>query len=243
MLAEVRTIARIQELDDEVHKMQELLAEMPRQIMAEKKALDERKKETAALEAQLAETNSARVRHENELVQHASKLKKLRGQVTLATTEAQLEAFQHEIAFFEKAIGEDEEKVLGLMMRAEELEGEIKERKAAEARALADLQAHFKAAEKKNNEGLEQIKQWKARGAELQKSLTGPFGALYERMRKKFKTGAIVAEAEDGHCKVCLMAMRPALWQEIHADKDKVFHCENCGRILLYDPPEDAYDA
>lgn len=243
MLAEVRTIARIQDLDHEVHKIQDLLAEMPRQIMAEKKALDERKKQTALTEAQLASTTSERVKRENELALHQSKLKKLRAQILLATTEAQLEAFQHEIAFFETAIGDGEEKVLELMMLAEELEAKVKEQKAGDAAGLAALSEHFKTAEKKNNEGLEQIKQLRERAAELQKSLTGPFSALYERMRKKFKTGEIVAYAEEGHCKVCLMAMRPAVWQELHADKDKVFHCENCGRILLYDPPEDSFDA
>jgi predicted nucleic acid-binding Zn-ribbon protein len=46
-----------------------------------------------------------------------------------------------------------------------------------------------------------------------------------------------VAEAVDGRCSACHMALRLQFYQELRISTDGVMFCESCGRILFYNPP------
>jgi hypothetical protein len=59
--------------------------------------------------------------------------------------------------------------------------------------------------------------------------------AEYERIRRTRK-GLAVAEALDGRCKACNMALRLQFYQDLRRC-DQVMYCESCGRILYYTPP------
>ena len=56
----------------------------------------------------------------------------------------------------------------------------------------------------------------------------------YERIRKKTKNTPI-ADATDGHCGACKIALRPQFFQDLRRG-DKIMFCESCGRILTYNP-------
>ena len=58
---------------------------------------------------------------------------------------------------------------------------------------------------------------------------------LYERARRARK-GVGVAEAVEGRCSACHMAMRPQFSQELKRG-DQIMSCESCNRILYYNPP------
>ncbi len=58
----------------------------------------------------------------------------------------------------------------------------------------------------------------------------------YERLRAK-RRGLAVAEAVDGRCSACHMALRLQFYQELRISTDEVMFCESCGRILFYNPP------
>jgi hypothetical protein len=57
----------------------------------------------------------------------------------------------------------------------------------------------------------------------------------YERVRKARK-GIGVAEVIDGRCSACNLALRLQLFQELKRG-DEIMACENCQRILYYNPP------
>jgi len=59
---------------------------------------------------------------------------------------------------------------------------------------------------------------------------------LYERARKARK-GVGVAEAVEGRCSACHMAMRPQFSQDLKRG-DQIMVCESCQRILYYVPPQ-----
>jgi predicted nucleic acid-binding Zn-ribbon protein len=50
-----------------------------------------------------------------------------------------------------------------------------------------------------------------------------------------------VAEAIDGRCSVCNMAMRLQYWQDLKKG-DQILSCESCQRILYYNPPASLED-
>ena len=60
------------------------------------------------------------------------------------------------------------------------------------------------------------------------------FYAEYERVRKKTKNTPI-ADATEGRCSACQIALRPQFFQDLRR-QDRVMFCESCGRILTYNP-------
>ena len=56
----------------------------------------------------------------------------------------------------------------------------------------------------------------------------------YEKVRKA-RRGIGIAEALEGRCSVCNMAMRPQFFQDLKRG-DQVMSCESCLRILYFLP-------
>jgi len=60
--------------------------------------------------------------------------------------------------------------------------------------------------------------------------------SAYERVRK-MRRGIGVAEAVDGRCSQCHMALRLQFFQDLKRG-ERVMQCESCNRILYYNPPQ-----
>jgi hypothetical protein len=60
----------------------------------------------------------------------------------------------------------------------------------------------------------------------------------YERIRRKTK-GTAIADATEGRCDACQIALRPQFFQDLRKG-DRIMFCESCGRILTYNPVVDA---
>jgi predicted nucleic acid-binding Zn-ribbon protein len=57
----------------------------------------------------------------------------------------------------------------------------------------------------------------------------------YERIRKG-RAGVAIAEAIDGRCSACQIALRLQFFQDLKKG-DQVMYCESCARILYHNPP------
>ena len=57
----------------------------------------------------------------------------------------------------------------------------------------------------------------------------------YERIRKG-RRGIAIAEAIDGRCSACQIALRLQFFQDLKKG-DQVMYCESCSRIIYYNPP------
>jgi predicted nucleic acid-binding Zn-ribbon protein len=64
----------------------------------------------------------------------------------------------------------------------------------------------------------------------------------YERVRKtRTRGGQAVAEAVDGRCSACNIALRLQFFQDLKKG-DQILACESCQRILYYNPPVQVED-
>lgn len=236
MLPEISTLARLEQLDAQTHQLQVRLTELPKLLTVEKKAVEAKKKEVEDLQAKLVANEKERRHLEGDIQLRQSKLKKLKAQLEQATSEAQVTAFEHEIQFNTSEISKNEDRELELMEEAEALEPKLKADQAALAAAQKAGMEHFKAGEQEHKAGIAQI----AKNAESAKALVAAldpkFADLYARLRRKYKTGPILCEAIEGNCGVCQMALRLAFWQGVKAEPDKLWQCEECSRILVYNP-------
>jgi len=237
MLPEISTLARLEELDAQTHQLQLRLTELPKLLTAEKKAVESKKKHLEERQGGLAANEKERRLLEGEIQLRQTKLKKLRVQIDQAANDTQFQAFKHEIDFGEAEVAKNEDRVLALMEEAESLEPQVAEEMKELAAAQKAGLEHFKAAEQEHKAGMAQIAQNAVAGKELVATLSPQYAALYDRLRKKYKTGPILCEAVDGNCGVCQMTLRLAFWQGVKAEPDKLWQCEECSRILVYNPP------
>jgi predicted nucleic acid-binding Zn-ribbon protein len=238
MLPEISTLARLEQLDAQTHQLQLRLTDLPKILTAEKKAVEAKKKEVEDLQASLAANEKERRQLEGDIQLRQSKLKKLKSQLEQASSEAQVTAFEHEIQFNETEISKNEDRELELMEQAETLEPKLKAEQANLAAAQKAHVEHFKAAEQEHKAGLAQIAANGATVKELVAALDPKYAQLYEKLRKKYKTGPLLTEAIEGNCGVCQMTLRLAFWQGVKAEPNKLWQCEECSRILVYNPPQ-----
>lgn len=237
MLPEISTLARLEQLDAQTHQLQLRLSELPKILTAEKKSVEEKKKRVEELQARLAADEKECRLLDGEIQMRKSKIKKLRGQIEQAANDTQYQAFQHEIDFAVGEIAKADDRTLALLEEIEELEPRVKTEEAElEIVRKAGLE-HFKAAEQEHKAGLAQMAQNAAASKELLAKLPAQFATLYERLRKKYKTGPILCEAEDGNCSVCQMTLRLAFWQGVKSEPDKLWQCEECSRVIVFNPP------
>ncbi|MBI2685270.1 MAG: hypothetical protein HYX27_03065 [Acidobacteria bacterium] len=237
MLPEISTLAQLERLDAQTHQLQLRLAELPKVLMAEKKAVEAKKKEVEDLQSRLSANEKERRQIEGDIQLRQSKIKKLRAQIEQAANDTQFQAFQHEIQFAEGEISKGEDRELDLMEEAEGLEPKLKADQSALIEAQKAGLEHFRSAEQEHKKGMAQIGQNAAASRELLAKLSPQYAQLYERLRKKYKTGPILSEPDNGTCGVCQMTLRLAFWQGIKADPDKLWQCEECSRVLVYNPP------
>lgn len=236
MLPEISTLARLEQLDAQTHQLQVRLTDLPKILTAEKKAVEAKKKQVDDLQTKLTSSEKERRSLEGDVQLRQAKLKKLKTQLEQAASEAQVTAFEHEIQFNETEISKNEDRTLELMEEAETLEPKLKQEQAALTTAQKAGLEHLKAAEQEHKAGMPQIARNAENVKELVAALDPKYAQLYERLRKKYKTGPILCEAIEGNCGICQMALRLAFWQGVKAEPGKLWQCEECSRILVYNP-------
>jgi hypothetical protein len=74
-----------------------------------------------------------------------------------------------------------------------------------------------------------------AQRGHLVTTILKPMLGHYERLSKRHP-GSVVSDATNGRCGGCHLELRPQLYQELRSVPDVLF-CENCKRILYYNPP------
>src|SRR5262249_34776499 len=185
--------------------------------------------------AALAANQKERKKCEGEIQMQEQKISKLKDQMVGAKTNEQYRAFQNEIEFCQKEIRKSEDRILELMSESDPLEKNVKAAETALKAEKAEVDAEKKQARERTTAD-------EASAAELQKERAGIVKDVspavyqrYERARAARK-GIGVAEAVDGRCSRCNMALRPQFFQDLKRG-DQIMSCESCQRILYYNPP------
>jgi predicted nucleic acid-binding Zn-ribbon protein len=197
----------------------------------------------------IAKEEALRRKEESDIADLKQKLERTKKKLDMTTTTTQLTALEHEAAFARSEISRIEDAELESMERSEELEAQrahadaaVTEAAAIHARESADADTEIAAGEISLNE-IE--KKRAAVRAEIVTSETGEASlATYDRIARA--KGSAVSEALNQKCMACQMMVRPQRWNDLKdnsADAESsrtLMTCENCGRMLYYDPARDS---
>jgi predicted nucleic acid-binding Zn-ribbon protein len=239
VIEDVERALRLQETDLKIAALQAEIAQLPKHVAQIEKQLESHlrrlEKDQAALSANVKE----RKQRELDIQAQQQKISKLRDQMMLAKTNEQYRAFQHEIEYCENEIRQAEDRILDLMAESEPLEAAVKAAEAALAVEKKQVEQEKAAAKKRTDEDRAALAAEQQKRQELFEAMPPALRTVFERLKKRHANGLVVADATNGTCAGCRLALRPKYFQDLkHATT--VMFCENCGRILRYDPPIDA---
>jgi len=234
MVQDLVLALRLQALDRKIAALDTEIATLPKHVAEIEKRLEAHSRRLEADRAALAANQRERKKMEGDIQLHEQKMSKLREQMGAAKTNEHYQAFQKEIAFVQGEVRKCEDKIIVLMEQSEPLDKNVK---AAEISLKAEQQdveaAKVKAVERTaldKKELAELVAERKGIAVQMEPKLF----TEYERVRKKTKNTPI-ADATDGRCSACQIALRPQFFQDLRK-QDRVMFCESCSRLLTYNP-------
>lgn len=234
MLQDLALALRLQALDRKIAALEAEVATLPKHIADIEKKLESHTRRVEADRAALAANQRDRKKAEGDIQVHGQKISKLRDQMAGAKNNEQYKAFQNEIAYAEGEVRKAEDKILDQMEQSEALDKNVK---AAEDQ-LKSEQQHVERekvhARERTAADQKEVAEKQNDRASIVAEMAPVFYKEYERIRKKTKNTPI-ADATDGRCSACHIALRPQFFQDLRRG-DKIMQCESCGRMLTYNP-------
>jgi predicted nucleic acid-binding Zn-ribbon protein len=228
--AELERIIALQKLASAAHDAERRLADEPERERAMETRLDAARQNVATAKERLTENQNARRAVEKDVAVHQGRLSKFREQAMAVKTNQEYAAVQKEIGFAQGEIKTLEDRILELMVDADDLTATVKhseselaaEQKSVEAdrRAMTAEHATLKAS-------LEKIA---AERAEVVRGLSARTLAIFELVASR-RHGVAVAQARDGICMVCHVRLRPQVFNTVLRN-DQIVQCDSCQRIL-----------
>ena len=236
MLPDLKWAVRLQDIDNRVAELTREISSLPKHIAEIEKKLEAHERKLEADRAALAANQKDRRRFETEIQVQQQKISKLKDQMLEAKTNEQYRAFQHEIEYCEKEIRRAEDRILDLMGESEPLERNVKAAEGALKQEKTQVEAEKHQARERSARDQRELDQLGGERNSITTQMTPKVLSAYERVRK-LRRGIAVAEAVDGRCSQCHIALRLQFFQDLKRS-EQVMHCESCSRILYYNPPE-----
>jgi len=227
------SLIELQEIDLKLDKVQEERGDLPTVVENLKSTLDNKNN---LLQEQIEAIKSLKVDlslMETELDSLKEQLKKYESQLYQVKTNKEYDAIANEtenvkkkISDLETAILESTEKIENLTNSNEEIENDIK-------KLSEDYDDNNVALQDKINASSEEENLLKHEREIVEKKLSIQQMKTYQRIRSA-KKGMAVAYCNGGVCSGCFSFIPPQKVVEIRSMK-RLFYCESCGRILVWD--------
>src|ERR1051325_9771340 len=233
MHPDLKLVVRLQELDNRLAELAREIAALPRHVAEIEKKLIQHERKLEADRAALAANQKERKKCEGDVQEQM--ISKLKDQMLQAKTNEQYRAFQHEIEYCQTEIRKSEDRILELMGESEPLDKNVKAAEVALKTEKAQVEAEKQQAREDTAADQKASKDLEAERAKAVEGMAKSTYQLYDRIRKARK-GIGVAEAIDGRCSACNMAMRLQFFQDLKRS-GQIMTCESCHRILYYNPP------
>jgi predicted nucleic acid-binding Zn-ribbon protein len=132
-----------------------------------------------------------------------------------------------------KQISALETTVLEQMEVFEGAEKELQERAPEVEKLSTDMQARFAEFDEQTKSLQKLLADGHAERERLMTELPRTVSGLYKRISARIRDGIAVAEARNGACTACYMALRPQVMADVRRGEE-VITCDNCNRILYY---------
>jgi len=232
LLAELKKLVDLQELDQAIQEVTQGLNKLPEDLKAEAEVLEELKAEHAALLTALEDLKSQRRETETEMADMEAGIKKSRQRLMEIKSNIEYKAMLKEIAFKEDQRDQKETRILELMdlMEAKNQVIAAQEKKTREQQAfLAQQEVELKVQMEKLKAQLAVLEDQRKK---LRKGLPAALLKRYEFIRQR-RNGTAIAPVREGVCHGCHMNILPQQFIDLQKGVE-ILQCPHCQRILYW---------
>ena len=242
MKAELSHLIALQNADTNIRRLQAEIESIPERRAEIEKEFDQRAFEIRALEQRRDNGRQERARLESEIFEQKQRAERADRNLMAAKKPEEYTAAIREADAARKQISAFETQVLEQMEIADQAEKDLAERAPEVEKLGADMKARFKAFDEQVQTQQQQVENAKAERERLMNELPKATSAMYKRIASRIRDGVAMAEARNGACMACYMALRPQIMADVRRGEE-VITCDNCNRILYYAPANAAQPA
>jgi predicted nucleic acid-binding Zn-ribbon protein len=237
--AELQQLVALQKLDTSIRRLQEELEAIPKRRAEIEAEFDQRAFEIRALETTRDDAQHTRARLEIEIAEQRARAERAERNLMSSKKQDEYTAAIREADAARKQISALETQVLEQMEASDKAEGSLTERTAEIASLNSDRDARLKAFDEETRLQAEKVAASRSERERLMNALPKSMASLYGRISARIRDGVAVAEARNGACMACFMALRPQAMAQVRRGEE-VVTCDNCNRILYYAPSDSA---
>jgi uncharacterized protein len=236
MIVAIENLVRLQKVDDEIRALETRLAAIPKEIEALQKEIQAERDNLDQATKALAETQKGQRAHETKLSAAEEKVKKYKDQLMSVKTNDEYKVMQHQIEVATREVSDVEDEILRDFDAVKELEERKRQRHAELEKGQKEISAMEKELETERGRLEGEAAERRAARAAILGTIPEDLLEDYEQIART-RGGIAVAEAVDERCQVCMVRMRPQVFQDLRVG-GKILHCESCRRILYYQEKE-----
>lgn len=232
MNPDLERLIRLQQIETGVEEARRKIAEHPQRIQAIERRLAAAREVLAAARQRLTDCQNKRRVEEKDLAITQARLAKYKDQLLEVKTNREYQAMLHEIEAAQSDVRTHEDRILEMMIEADELTAAVKqgEVELKEADQDAALQQEAIARERTALEA--ELERTADVSASLAAEISPEALAIFEQIARSRK-GIAVAEARNGLCTICHVRLRPQVFNEVRRNA-AIIQCDSCRRILYY---------
>lgn len=233
MKAELEQLVALQNADTGIRRLQAELESTPRRRAEIEKEFDQRASEFKELEQKRDAARAARALLDKEMSEQRTRAEKAERDLMSSNNSKSYEAAIREADAARKHISELETKILEQMEAADSAEKSLAEREPEFSTLRTELEERLRGFEEQTRSQEQEIASLRVERERLFSTLPQGVKGTYQRIVSRIRDGVAVAEARNGSCSACFIALRPQVMAEIRRGEEIII-CDNCNRILYY---------
>jgi predicted nucleic acid-binding Zn-ribbon protein len=238
--AELAQLIALQNADTNIRRLQAEIESIPERRAEIETEFDQRAFEIRALEERRDNARHERTRLEAETFEQKQRAERADRNLMSAKKTDEYTAAIREADAARKQMSAFETQILEQMEIVEQAEKELAERAPEVEKLGADMAERFKGFDEQARIQQQELDTARTERERLLNELPKPMSALYKRISARIRDGVAMAEARNGACTACYMALRPQIMSEVRRGAE-VITCDNCNRILYYVPANAAH--
>ncbi len=242
MKAELAQLIALQKTDTNIRNLQAEIESIPERRAEIEKEFDQRAFEIRGLEEKRDAAFHQRASLEKEIFEQKQRTERAERNLMAAKKPDEYTAAIREADAARKQISTYETQVLEQMEAFEAAEKELSERAPEVEKLRADMEERFKQFDEQIQVQQRELGEARAERERMMKELPKSVSSLFNRISARIRDGIAVAEARNGACTACFMALRPQMMADVRRGTE-VITCDNCNRILYYEPNNAAQPA
>jgi predicted nucleic acid-binding Zn-ribbon protein len=240
--AELAQLIALQNADTNIRRLQADIESIPERRAEIESEFDQRAFEIRALEERRDNARHERTRLEAETFEQKQRAERAERNLMSAKKTDEYTAAIREADAARKQISAFETQILEQMEIVEQAEKELSERAPEVEKLGADMAERFKGFDELARVQQQELDSARTERERLMNELPKATSAMYKRIASRIRDGVAMAEARNGACTACYMALRPQIMSEVRRGAE-IITCDNCNRILYYVPANAAHPA